>query len=102
MGSATADAASNRVRRESAKGRTVWLFYHRQTDCVKVPAMKTLELELPDEVASKIEDAARQRGVSVEELVQTSIEEKLLRDSRFDAAASFVLEKNAELYRRLA
>ncbi len=64
--------------------------------------MKTLELEVPDELASKIENAAKERGVSVGELLQTSIVETLLRDAHFDAAARHVLHKNAELYRRLA
>jgi hypothetical protein len=61
-----------------------------------------LEFEVPDDVASKIESAAKARGVSVAELLQESVEEKLLRDSRFDAAARYVLQKNTELYRRLA
>jgi hypothetical protein len=65
-------------------------------------SVKTLELEVPDELASKIENAAKERGVSVGELLQTSIEETLLRDAQFDAAAHHVLRKNAELYRRLA
>jgi hypothetical protein len=64
--------------------------------------VKTLEFEVPDELASKIENAAKERGVSVGELLQTSIEETLLRDAQFDAAAGHVLSKNAELYRRLA
>jgi hypothetical protein len=64
--------------------------------------MKTLEIHVPDEIASKIENAAQQRGISVGELLQATFEEKLLRDAQFDAAARKVLEKNTELYRRLA
>jgi hypothetical protein len=63
---------------------------------------KTLEVHLPEDVASRLERAAVSRGVSVDRLVQMSVEEKIERDAQFDAAASRVLEKNAELYRRLS
>jgi hypothetical protein len=64
--------------------------------------MKTLEIQLPDETASKIEEAAQQRGISVEQLLQVSVEEKIQRDAQFERAVGKVLEKNAELYRRLS
>ena len=64
--------------------------------------MKTLEIQVPDETASKIEQAARQRGISVEQLLQASVEEKIQRDAQFEDAVGRVLEKNAELYRRLS
>jgi hypothetical protein len=63
--------------------------------------MKTLELLVPEDVASRIERAASDRGVSVEELVRTGVEEKLARDAEFERATQAVLAKNAELYRRL-
>jgi predicted transcriptional regulator len=64
--------------------------------------MKTLEIQLPDEVASKIEQAADQLGISIDQLLQESLEEKIERDTQFERAAGGVLEKNAELYRRLS
>jgi hypothetical protein len=64
--------------------------------------MKTLEIHVPDETASKIEHAAQQRGISVEQLLQASVEEKIQRDAQFERAVGRVLEKNAELYRRLS
>lgn len=64
--------------------------------------MKTLEIHIPDEIASRIEAAAQERGVSVDDLVRASIEEKLDRDAAFDTAAEYVLARNAELYRRLS
>jgi len=64
--------------------------------------MKTLEIQVPDETASKIEQAAQQRGISVEQLLQASVEEKIQRDAQFESAVGKVLEKNAELYRRLS
>jgi len=64
--------------------------------------MKTLEIQVPDDVAAKIEAAAHSHGVSVEELLQSTIEEKLARDAEFEDAAAKVLAKNAELYERLS
>ncbi len=64
---------------------------------------QTIEIHLPEQTAEKLRDAARRLGVSVEEFLRTSIEEKLARiDVDFKTAADYVLEKNAELYRRLA
>jgi len=64
--------------------------------------MKTLEIHLPEEIASKIESAANDRGISIDQLLQASVEEKIERDAQFESAAGRVLEKNAELYRRLS
>jgi hypothetical protein len=64
--------------------------------------VKTLEVRLSDEVASKIETAAHERGVTVEDLLRTSVEEKLARDAEFEGAAARALTKNAELYKRLS
>ena len=38
--------------------------------------MKTLEIHIPDEVASKIKQVAKHMGISIEELLRTSFEEK--------------------------
>jgi len=64
--------------------------------------MKSLEIQVTEEVAAKIEAAAHERGVSVDELLRTSVEEKLARDAGAHAATEYVLAKNAELYDRLA
>ena len=65
--------------------------------------MTTLRLDIPDEKAQALEDAARRLGVSVQELLQATIDEALERfDADFERAARQVLDKNAELYRRLA
>ncbi len=63
--------------------------------------MKTLEIQVAV-VASKIEQAASHLGVSVEEFLLASFEEKIERDAQFERASARVLEKNAELYRRLS
>jgi predicted transcriptional regulator len=67
-----------------------------------IRVMTTLHLEVPDEVASRIKEAAVERGLTVEQLVATSIEEKLARDSGFESVVDSVLAENAELYKRLA
>ena len=64
--------------------------------------MKVLEIRVPDETAQKIETAAQEKGLSVEELVRRSVEKKLARDAQFEKAARHVLTKNAELYKRLS
>ena len=64
--------------------------------------MKTLEINIPDEIAAKIEQAAHEKGVSVDDLIRSTFEEKLAREAEFDKAARAVLAKNAELYERLS
>ncbi len=65
--------------------------------------MKTLELHLPPQTASRLEEAAERAGVSPEELLIISLEEKLARlDAEFRRASDYVLAKNEELYKRLA
>jgi hypothetical protein len=65
--------------------------------------MKTVEFELPEVTASRLEDAAQKMGVSAEDLLRISVEEKLARlDENFQDAADHALSKNAELYKRLA
>jgi predicted transcriptional regulator len=65
-------------------------------------AVKTLAIQVPDEVATAVEEAAVAQKVSVERFVRDSIQEKLARDAQFDEAAGYVLNKNAELYDRLS
>jgi hypothetical protein len=65
--------------------------------------MTTIQIELPDELARQVRDAARAAGVSPEEWLRAGVEERLgYRADDFEAAARHVLTKNAELYRRLA
>jgi len=64
--------------------------------------VKLLELHVPDEVACLIEEAAQLRGLTVEQLLLDSVEEKIQRDAEFSRAVDRVIEKNAELYRRLS
>ena len=65
--------------------------------------MKTLEVQLPEQTASRLEEAAERLNVSPEELLLLSVEEKLAQlDAEFRASSDYVLKKNAELYRRLA
>ena len=64
--------------------------------------MKTLEITVSDEIAAKVEQAAQERGVSVEDLLRSGLLEKLDREAEFESAAAHVLSKNAELYERLS
>jgi len=65
--------------------------------------MDTLEVKLKDQTAARLEEAAERLGLTLEQLLEISIEEKLARlDKDFLDAAQYVLDKNAELYDRLA
>ena len=64
--------------------------------------MRTVAVSLPDDLADEVEKLATERGISITEYLRLSVEEKLVRDEGFERAAAHVLEKNSELYRRLA
>lgn len=65
--------------------------------------MKVLELQLPEPTASKLQEAAERLSVSPEQLSILSIEEKLAQlEEEFRRSAEYVLQKNADLYRRLS
>lgn len=64
--------------------------------------MRTIPVTLPDDVATEVERLAASRGMSADAYLRLSVEEKLARDEEFQSAAGYVLEKNAELYRRLS
>jgi hypothetical protein len=65
--------------------------------------MTTITITLPDDRLLKLKERATRLSVSPEELVRVSIEELLSRpDEAFQRAVNYVIEKNVELYRRLA
>jgi hypothetical protein len=65
--------------------------------------MKVLVLQLPEQTASKLEEAAKSLSVSPEQLSILSIEEKLAQiEKEFRRSAEYALHKNADLYRRLS
>ena len=65
--------------------------------------MKILLLQLADHTASKLQETAKRLSVSPEQLSILSIEEKLARlEDEFRRSAEYILQKNADLYRRLS
>ncbi|HRF00866.1 MAG TPA: ribbon-helix-helix protein, CopG family [Pirellulaceae bacterium] len=63
----------------------------------------TLHLDLDEQQVQRLQEAARRLNVSVHELAKAAISDLLAKsDDEFDRAATRVLAKNAELYRRLA
>jgi hypothetical protein len=64
--------------------------------------MSTLTFQMEETKAGQLAEVAREQGVQVEELLRRITEEFLCRKDNFEAAAKYVLQKNAELYRRLA
>lgn len=65
--------------------------------------MTVLELELPETTVLKLQKAAERLGMPPEQLSILSIEEKLAQlEEEFGHSAEYVLQKNADLYRRLS
>jgi len=65
--------------------------------------MSTLTLELPDETAAQLKRLAQRLGLPVESLATASLTDLVKRpDEQFSEIVRNVLEKNRELYRRLA
>jgi antitoxin FitA len=65
--------------------------------------MASLTIDLSDSQFQKLQNLARVHGITTEVLLKASLEDWLnLQKSDFVNAADYVLEKNAELYRRLA
>ncbi len=66
--------------------------------------MTALTINLPDSEASRLRDVARDLGKSAEEVVMDAVRDRIRHSpaADFDAVAEKVVEKNAELYRRLA
>ena len=65
--------------------------------------MTTFTIELPEEQARRLRDLARKLGTTPEEVLCAGVQEWLSCSATdFPAAASYVLKKNAELYRRLS
>lgn len=65
--------------------------------------MASITIDLSDSQLQKLQDLARVHGITLEVLLEASLEDWLnSQRSEFVDAANYVLTKNAELYRRLA
>jgi hypothetical protein len=65
--------------------------------------MQTITITLSDDRLAQLQQLAVRFGVQPEDLVRVSVEELLTRpEDAFQRAVQYVLEKNADLYRRLA
>jgi hypothetical protein len=63
----------------------------------------TLNLDLDEQQTQRLQEAARRLNVSVKDLAKAAIHDLLAKpESDFERAATRVLSKNAELYKRLA
>lgn len=61
-----------------------------------------ISFDLPPTQAEKLQQAADRLGISASELARAAVGDLLNADDAFHQAAERVLEKNRELYRRLA
>mgnify|MGYP002635506269 CR=1 FL=1 len=65
--------------------------------------MQTIQFKLSEEMASRLAERAKERGLSAEAFVQMITEEVLNRTGdEFSQAVDYVLSKNTDLYQRLA
>jgi antitoxin FitA len=65
--------------------------------------MNTLTITLSDDRLAKLREIADRFNIKPEDLARISIEELLTRpEESFQQAADYILNKNAQLYRRLA
>ena len=64
--------------------------------------MGTCTFSLPEEKAEQLALSAQELGVPVEELLRKITDDCLTRKKDFLLASEYVLQKNTELYRRLA
>ncbi len=62
-----------------------------------------ITVEIAEERLERLQEVASRCGISAEELLRLTVEDLLAKpDDAFQGALEHVLEKNAELYRRLA
>jgi predicted transcriptional regulator len=65
--------------------------------------MSSITVTVSDDRLAKLKEIAGRFSISPEDLVRVSIDELLARpDESFEKAAEYVLNKNSELYHRLA
>lgn len=65
--------------------------------------MSRITLDISDDWISEINRKADRLGISKEELIQFTIGDIIGRpDEDFERAAKYVIDKNAELYKRLS
>ncbi len=65
--------------------------------------MNTITIEISDERLLLLQKTATNLGVTIEELMLLGVEELVNKqESSFKSAMNYVLNKNAELYHRLA
>lgn len=65
--------------------------------------MTTLSISLPDEKAQQLKNKAEQHGLSLQDYLAAAVDDILVRkDQHFECVADRILNKNSELYKRLA
>ncbi len=65
--------------------------------------MNTITVPISDDRLKRLKEIAARFNIAPEDLVRVSIDELLARpEEAFQQAAQYVLDKNSELYRRLA
>lgn len=64
--------------------------------------MEQVTITLPESLATQVKSVAIKSGVSIEDFLLASVQDRLERlDPDFTKAINYVVTKNAELYKRL-
>lgn len=77
------------------------MLLHQAEPAQYLVAMK-ISLDLSDPQSQALAEAAQRLQVRPEDLAAAAVRDLVAKSGDFDAAAKRVLEKNTELYRRLA
>jgi len=65
--------------------------------------VSNITITISDDRLAKLKERAERFGIALDDLIRVSIDEMLARpDETFEKAAEYALNKNSELYRRLA
>ncbi len=65
--------------------------------------INSLTIQIPDKKLQQLQQLAKEKGITTEELIETKINEWLTHNAQeFSEVANYIVNKNAELYKRLA
>ena len=87
----------------SCSRSSVFLLFSRNYHSGLLSVTSSFTIELPEEQVRRLRDLAHKLGTTPEDVLCTGVQEWLTSPATdFAHAASYVLKKNAELYRRLS
>jgi len=65
--------------------------------------INSLTIQIPDEKLQQLQQLAKEKGITTEEIIETKINEWLTHNSQeLSEGSNYVVNKNAQLYKHLA